>query len=62
MALKRIGALWNKKDKSGKDFMSGTLDLGALGEAKIMIFKNEKKEENHPDWAAQLLVESEEEK
>jgi uncharacterized protein (DUF736 family) len=48
MALKRVGALWNKTDKTGKDYMSGTLELGALGEAKIMVFPNEKREENHP--------------
>ena len=62
MALKRIGALWNKTDKKGQDYMSGTLEMGALGHINIMIFQNEKAEENHPDWSVQLVVEDEPEK
>ena len=56
MALKRIGALWNKKDKNKREYLSGSVDLGMLGEARIMIFPNEKTEENHPDWAINLAT------
>jgi len=56
MALKRVGALWNKTDKKQKDYMSGTMDLGALGAINVMIFQNDKVEENHPDWAIHLLT------
>ena len=56
MALKRIGALWNKKDKKKREYMSGTVDLGMLGEARIMVFANEKTEDNHPDWVISLAT------
>jgi hypothetical protein len=57
MALKRVGALWRKKDKSDRDFYSGNIDFGALGDIRIMIFENEpKQEENHPDWIVHLAT------
>jgi uncharacterized protein (DUF736 family) len=57
MGLKRIGALWNKEDKNNQPYFSGTLDLGVLGEAQIMIFPNKRKEEdNHPDAIISLVV------
>lgn len=62
MALKRIGALWTKKDKKGKDFMSGSVEMGALGHINVMIFQNEKAEENHPDYTVHLIVPDEEPK
>ena len=61
MALKRIGALWEKTDKKGRDYLSGTIDLGVLGEMNIMIFQNDKVEEHHPDWAIHLVQEDKEE-
>ena len=50
MALKPIGALWRKEGKKGK-FLTGTLDLGVLGEVNIAVFTNEKGEgdEKKPD-------------
>lgn len=50
MALKNVGALWRKEGKNGH-FYSGTLNLGALGDVNIGIFKTEKGEgdENKPD-------------
>jgi uncharacterized protein (DUF736 family) len=60
MGLKRVGALWGKKDKNKKEYLSGTIDLGGLGEMKIMVFKNEKEEENHPDWVIQLIEDEKE--
>lgn len=57
MGLKRIGALWNKEDKNKQAYFSGTLDLGVLGEAQIMVFQNKhKEEENHPDAIIHLVV------
>ena len=62
MALKRIGVLWRKKDKNGKDYYSGNVDLGALGEIRVMVFENEpKQEENHPDWTIHLATDEKEE-
>ena len=59
---KTIGALWLKDyEKDGKKhkMMSGEIDLGVLGTARIAVFKNEKKEkENHPDYRI-VLSESE---
>ena len=62
MSLKRIGALWTKTDKNKKEYMSGTLEMGALGHINVMIFPNEKQEENHPDHSVCLIVEDEPQK
>jgi uncharacterized protein (DUF736 family) len=62
MALKRIGALWTKTDKNKKNYMSGTVEMGALGHINVMIFPNEKQEENHPDYSVCLIVPDEPEK
>ena len=63
MGLKRIGALWNKEDKNNQPYFSGILDLGALGEAQIMVFQNKHKEEdNHPDAIIHLVVNDDESK
>ncbi len=57
MGLKKIGALWSKEDKNKKPYLSGTLDLGVLGEVQIMIFQNKhKEEENQPDATISLIV------
>jgi len=59
MALKRIGVLWKKQDKDGKDYYSGSMDLGVMGDAKVMVFQNERKEEtNHPDMLVHLLTDT----
>jgi len=49
---KRVGALWaNKAKESGKSYLAGYIDLGIFGQAKVVIFKNDKKEkENQPDY------------
>ena len=39
MALKKIGALWKKSDKHGKDYLAGQLDLGVLGKVQIAVFQ-----------------------
>lgn len=61
MALKPVGALWKKQDKNKKDYLSGNLDLGALGEARIMVFPNEKKEGEQPDYRISLVADDKEE-
>lgn len=49
--LKRIAVFWAKTDRNKKKFMSGTLDLGAMGEARVLMFPNSKKEaDNAPDY------------
>ena len=50
MALKKIGALWKKSDKHGKDYLTGQLDLGVLGKVQIAVFQTaEKQNEQSPD-------------
>lgn len=44
-----LGALWLKESKKGTKYMSGKIEVG--GEAiSIVIFKNNKKKETHPDY------------
>jgi hypothetical protein len=63
MALKRIGVLWQKQDKNGKEFYSGNIELGALGDIRVMVFENEpKQEENHPDWIIHLATDEKDER
>jgi len=51
---KQIGALWVKeytKEGEAKKMLSGTIDLGVMGEVDIAIFPNDqKKEAKHPDY------------
>ena len=62
MALKRIGALWNKTGKENRDYMSGAVEMGALGHINVMVFPNNKKEEKQPDWTVHLVEADEPEK
>lgn len=55
MTLKKVGVLWKKEAKNNKEYMTGTLDLGVLGETRIMIFANDKKEDKHPDYTISLV-------
>ncbi len=58
MALKKIGALWKKSDKHGKDYLAGQLDLGVLGKVQIAVFQNpEKQNEQNPDATIHLFDE-----
>ncbi len=57
MSLKKVGALWKKQDKNTGEFLSGMLDLGILGQARLMVFPNRfKKAENQPDATIQLVI------
>jgi uncharacterized protein (DUF736 family) len=58
MALKKIGALWKKSDKHGKDYLTGQIDLGVLGNVQIAIFQTqEKQNEQSPDATIHLFEE-----
>ena len=61
MALKRVGVLWKKTDKKNREYFSGNIDMGVMGEVPIMIFENEKAEEKHPDYTIHLVTEEESE-
>lgn len=54
MAKNRVGAFWiNEYKQEGvkKKMLSGTLDLGVLGEQRVVMFPNGHKEnEKAPDW------------
>jgi len=48
--LNRIGALWIGEGRNGK-FMSGRIELSEGQETRILVFKNNYKEESrHPDY------------
>lgn len=47
---KRIGALWVRKSKDGKRYISGIIET-MYGDLQVAAFLNDKKEkENHPDY------------
>lgn len=47
---KRIGALWVRKSKDGKKYLSGIIET-MYGDIQIAAFINDKKEkENQPDY------------
>ena len=41
----RIGALWNRTSENGKNYKSGVVDFGPLGELHVALFQEEKKGE-----------------
>jgi len=48
--LQKIGALWIGEGKSGK-FMSGRISIDDENEIRVLVFKNNYKEEDkHPDY------------
>jgi hypothetical protein len=53
----KLTGLWLGKTKAGKSYMSGT-----LGNAKVMIFKNEFKKEgdNQPDYNVYIAPKADE--
>lgn len=46
--LTSVGAFW-KKEKNGKQFLSGKVKIGS-GEFTAFIFKNDKSKPNQPDY------------
>ena len=60
MARRKIGALWSRKTSDGKEYLTGVIsDL--RGDIQIVVFRNDKKTENQPDYDI-LLSESKQEK
>ncbi len=49
--MKKVGALWDKQSDKAGAYLSGQLDLGALGKIRIIIMENKKESENQPDYA-----------
>ena len=45
--------------KTGDKYFSGELELGVFGKAKILVFKNDYKEANQPDYNIFLNIEGE---
>ena len=46
---RKIGALWSRKTEQGKEYLTGMItDL--RGDIQIVVFQNEKKSENQPDY------------
>jgi uncharacterized protein (DUF736 family) len=59
MNRRKIGALWSKKTSDGKNYLSGVIsDL--RGDIQIVVFRNDKKTENQPDYDILLSVPKEE--
>lgn len=46
---RKLGVLWEKESKEGKQFLSGLLKIGEE-EIRIVCFKVEKRTEKSPDW------------
>lgn len=48
--IRKIGAIWNKVSKSGKDYLSISIEIGGL-KYNLAAFKNTYKEhDRQPDW------------
>lgn len=52
MAGRKIGALWRKKDKQGKTFFTGTIELIAGVKTSIVCFQKEEKAGSKPNQPA----------
>jgi len=49
---KKIGALWQKKDKNNQTYLAGEIET-IFGKIRISVLKNTRKQEqksNAPDW------------
>lgn len=49
---RKVGALWkNESSKDKKSYLAGFVDMGIMGQQRVVIFKNELKEkDNQPDY------------
>lgn len=46
-----LGALWKKKDKNGKTYLTGSVNIFPYGQVNVTIFENNyKTKDNHPDY------------
>jgi hypothetical protein len=57
----KSGALWLKTSKSGKMFMSGVIKVNEE-DIPILVFKNNKGQEKHPDYNIYIADDKKEEK
>jgi hypothetical protein len=55
LALKEIGVLWRKEGKKGS-YLTGTLDIGALGKVNIAVFQNEKGKGDNKKPDARIML------
>ena len=54
-SAKQVGALWRHEKEGIGAFLTGSLDLGGLGEVPIAIFQNQrKKNPSEPDFRVVL--------
>jgi len=62
MALKKVGAIWEKRSKKGKKYLSlkVSLDGDISNIVYLTAFKNTYKKRNQPDWNIYIDVEEEE--
>jgi len=49
----KIGALWEKISKKGTKYHSGLIEINGQ-KHKILMFKNNKKKDTHPDYNIHL--------
>lgn len=63
MANRKIGSLWAGKDKNGKTYLNGNLDVDLLNTVRIVVFQNNKKEagSKQPDYIVYLSQDDREE-
>jgi uncharacterized protein (DUF736 family) len=54
----KIGALWIKKDKNGKTYFSGQIEIDGV-KIPITIFTNKKAKDTHPDYTIYPVVRKE---
>lgn len=52
---KKVGSLWQNKDKNNNTYLNGVLNMGALGDVRISVLKNTFKDKakdpsKAPDW------------
>ena len=46
-----LGALWKKKDKNGKTYLTGSMNIFPHGQVNVSIFENSyKTKDNQPDY------------
>jgi len=57
-----IGHLWIKKDRQNREYLAGVVSLGLFGEVPIVIFKEDKKDnEKAPDYVIRSATENRDE-
>lgn len=60
MALKKIGAIWEKRSKKGRKYLRLSFNGDVPKEIFLTAFKNTYKKGKQPDWNVYIDVEEEE--